>query len=204
MYRRRHGRDGCRLHVARPGGLPPRARRRLLRRRPVGQPARARGSSRHRIRATRGRASTGSSSTHEHLDHLDLGAAAGRPRALAVRSRRRSRTGRPGARGRRSGASVSSRCSPASRSTSTASRSGSCPPSTASRWTTRTATGASSAGKPRFVGYVLAGGRRVYHSGDTIVTDALTEALTRSGSTSRCCRSTGATRSARRAASSGT
>jgi L-ascorbate 6-phosphate lactonase len=33
-------------------------------------------------------------------------------------------------------------------------------------------------GKPRFVGYVLDGGRRVYHSGDTIVTDALVEALT--------------------------
>ena len=30
---------------------------------------------------------------------------------------------------------------------------------------------------PRFVGYVLGGGRRVYHAGDTIVTDALREAL---------------------------
>ena len=43
---------------------------------------------------------------------------------------------------------------------------------------TRTATRSLLGGKPRFVGYVLAGGRRVYHSGDTIVTDALTEALT--------------------------
>jgi L-ascorbate metabolism protein UlaG (beta-lactamase superfamily) len=30
---------------------------------------------------------------------------------------------------------------------------------------------------PRFVGYVLGGARRVYHAGDTIVTDALREAL---------------------------
>ena len=30
---------------------------------------------------------------------------------------------------------------------------------------------------PRFVGYVLGGGRRLYHAGDTIVTDALREEL---------------------------
>jgi L-ascorbate metabolism protein UlaG (beta-lactamase superfamily) len=30
---------------------------------------------------------------------------------------------------------------------------------------------------PRFVGYVLGDGRRLYHAGDTIVTDALREAL---------------------------
>jgi L-ascorbate metabolism protein UlaG (beta-lactamase superfamily) len=37
--------------------------------------------------------------------------------------------------------------------------------------------GSSIDGRPRFVGYVVGSERRVYHSGDTIVTPALTEAL---------------------------
>jgi L-ascorbate 6-phosphate lactonase len=37
--------------------------------------------------------------------------------------------------------------------------------------------GSSIDGRPRFVGYVLGSGRRLYHAGDTIVTDALTAAL---------------------------
>jgi L-ascorbate 6-phosphate lactonase len=37
--------------------------------------------------------------------------------------------------------------------------------------------GSAVGGRPRFVGYVLAGAQRIYHAGDTIVTDALTSAL---------------------------
>jgi len=37
--------------------------------------------------------------------------------------------------------------------------------------------GSSVGGRPRFVGYVLAGAQRIYHAGDTIVTDPLTSAL---------------------------
>jgi L-ascorbate metabolism protein UlaG (beta-lactamase superfamily) len=37
--------------------------------------------------------------------------------------------------------------------------------------------GSSPGGAPRFVGYVLGAERRIYHAGDTIVTDELTEAI---------------------------
>jgi L-ascorbate 6-phosphate lactonase len=37
--------------------------------------------------------------------------------------------------------------------------------------------GSAVGGRPRFVGYVLAGKQRIYHAGDTIVTDELTGAL---------------------------
>ena len=57
---------------------------------------------------------------------------------------------------------------------------------------------------PRFVGYVLGGGRRLYHAGDTIVTEPCERHSTRSTSTWRSSRSTAGTPSARRAASSAT
>ena len=37
--------------------------------------------------------------------------------------------------------------------------------------------GSTIGGRPRFVGYVLAGAQRIYHAGDTIVTDELASAL---------------------------
>ena len=37
--------------------------------------------------------------------------------------------------------------------------------------------GSAVGGRPRFVGYALGAGRRIYHAGDTIVTDQLTDAL---------------------------
>jgi L-ascorbate 6-phosphate lactonase len=37
--------------------------------------------------------------------------------------------------------------------------------------------GSAVGGRPRFVGYALGAGRRIYHAGDTIVTDELTDAL---------------------------
>jgi L-ascorbate 6-phosphate lactonase len=39
--------------------------------------------------------------------------------------------------------------------------------------------GSAVGGRPRFVGYALGRGRRIYHAGDTIVTDALSDALGR-------------------------
>jgi L-ascorbate 6-phosphate lactonase len=39
------------------------------------------------------------------------------------------------------------------------------------------ADGSAIGGRPRFVGYALGSGRRIYHAGDTIVTDELTAAL---------------------------
>ena len=39
--------------------------------------------------------------------------------------------------------------------------------------------GSAVGGRPRFVGYALGGGPRIYHAGDTIVTDELADALGR-------------------------
>jgi L-ascorbate 6-phosphate lactonase len=39
--------------------------------------------------------------------------------------------------------------------------------------------GSAVGGRPRFVGYALGSGRRIYHAGDTIVTDELADALER-------------------------
>jgi len=39
--------------------------------------------------------------------------------------------------------------------------------------------GSEAGGRPRFVGYALGRGRRIYHAGDTIVTDELADALRR-------------------------
>ena len=115
--------------------------------------------------------------THEHLDHLDLGLLPRGDAALARGSGRRPRAGRAARRGPSCRAIGSSRCGPETGSISTGSPPASFPRSTASRWRTRTATGRCSARARGSSATRSARAARVYHPGDTIVTDALLDAV---------------------------